>query len=999
MILFDKIQNKFYTYSNITLQMGEIMLLNIYDTVVGAISQLGQNLGLTWISVFALSLLLVTLIASFVGTFFTRELKTIRAVEKLNSYLEQNPFINDENLVEFNRLMKKIPAALRTQWQRFMVNRDKKPSEFFNEDKCIDKPLKASGFKTHLIVVRTIIICIAIVAFVFCVGAIANQSSGLAVVIIQSLLLPLIIVLLGELYLMFLKARRNRAISDLYSVYPNLQHALDRAVTTLPDYVDYEILFTRKEIVKGIPVLQEYLQQRALYEQEQIKKAKESQVEHEDYDFSSLGVNGALVMEKAMRESEYYLGNRKRILAEISEIEGSKDLLEKSYDEKNKTNQRKLRDIRESLDRLKEKLDSTTNIIVGNDLRKQRENEIQKQRQLEREIEEDNNQYDADKKKLDDQIGGKKTEIDEYRKTAEVALNAEFKAYADKIYAEIKAIVDEQNKEVIDGLKADNVSLQTEIEDRDKALAEKSVMYDEKLKALEECTNTIAEQEQVIAELQTFKDTFDSEITHRNDQIKEKDKEIFDANKSLESRKIELEKRNKEIADLKATIKEIKHKKQIEVYRYFDSYGNEFYLDEDGNSYYVDEQGKRLYNTEDVVDWSAQQSAASAQAQDDFAFGGNDGWDEGEELQEMGELDMDLNEESQAEQPAQAAPQGDMSLDIESQLAELDKQMVDDDESKKAKPVPEFHKKVDDFTWENSNSPEKFEEVNLDKPADVAPEQEPVQEQPAQAKEQAQKVDEPSAEQPAEQPVQDAAQAEPEQEPAEQPAEVEVEQPAEEAAEKEQPAEQPTDVAAEQPKEVAAEEPAEVEAESAEQVVAEEPQDNIESIEKEIADQNAMLAEQAKNLSAQLEETIAIAQADQKPAEKAEPKKPAAKKPAAKAKKPAAKKPAAKKPADKKASAKKSASKKASETKKPASKAKPASAGKKATSKSTAKKAEAKKPAAKKAAPKKAEPKKAAIKSAAPKTTVTSDDDLLGYINDQLKSVLNEIDKIGDTKK
>ena len=827
------------------------MLLDIFDTIIGGINQVGQVLGLSWIAVISLSLLLVTIIISLVATIFSSEVKTARAVEKLNVYLESNPFINDENLVEFNKLMKKIPSQLRVQWQQFMVNRDKKPSAFFTEDNCIEKPFKASGYKNHITAVRATIVCLSILSFIFSIGAVANTASTLSAVLVNSLLLPLAILFVGELYLLILKSRRNNAISELFGIFPNFQHALDRAVTTLPDYVDYEILFTRKEIVNGIPVLQQYLQQRAAFEEEQIRKAKESQVEHEEYDFSSLGVNGSLVMERAMRECEYYLGNRKRILAEISELQGSRDLLDKSYDEKNKTNQRKLRDIQESLDRLKEKLDNTTNIIVGNDLRKQRENEIQKQRQLEREVEEDNNKYDADKKALDKQIEAKKAEIEDFRKTAEGSLNGEFKTYADKIYADMKVLVDNQFKDELDKLKTDNHQLQMQVEERDKALTEKTVMYDEKLKVIEDYANTIAEQEQTITELKSTANDAEEEISLHNATIESKDKEIFEINKTSESRKLEIEKKDQEIKNLKQSIKELKRKKQVEVYRYFDANGVEFFVDENGKPYYADENGNPIYENASSLEQKADENSApqfeqtfdedinkkidnenSSQDEENKEYNEQNANFENEdnlinddkEKNQVAENEIDENQvatevkdeefdlddhDTQKQEPMPISEQ------IDKMLENLESDAEDDDDlSKKSKPIPEntYKKPLYDFTWENSNSPEDFDQ------------------------------------------------------------------------------------------------------EKSNEFVGNEEKQDIEEIEKEIQNQNEQLDSQAKNLSAQLEETKAISQKDTKKATKKSSarKKSSVKKTNSKKadKKPAANSKPAKKPADKKTTTKSNAKQK-----------------------------------------------------------------------------------------
>jgi hypothetical protein len=556
------------------------MYLGIFESIVQTIGEWSSKIGLDWIVVAGLALVMLTIIISFIATEFSIEVKTAKAINSINKYLELNPFINEENLVEFNKLMKSIPAPLRVQWQQYMVNRDKKPSEFFTEHNCIDKPFKASGYMSQIVAVRAFTICIAVLSSVFSLAYFANvyATDFSYAYILTSLLFAGVDVMIGEIYLLFLKSRRNSNISDVYFTFNNMQKYLDRAVTTLPEYVDYEILFTRKEITAGIPVLQEYLQQRATFEQEQIKKAKESQVEHQQYDFSALGINGSLVMEKAMRECEYFLGNKKRILSEIAELKSSEDMLDKNYDEKNKNSERKLRDIKESLDRLKEKLDSTTNLIVGNDLRKQRENEIQKQRQLEKEAEDDNRKYEADKKQLNDQIEAKKAEIEEFRKGAETSLNNEFKTYADKIYGELKTVADGQVKDQLDTLSADNIKLQQELENKDRIIVEKNTVYSENKDLLDEYSNKIATRDKIIA---------DNGLAVPDGDVVEENKELFEAKKEVESRNLEIHKKDEQIENQKSYINQLKSKKHLD--------GDEIFADNDGKLFYFDDKGHKNY--------------------------------------------------------------------------------------------------------------------------------------------------------------------------------------------------------------------------------------------------------------------------------------------------------------------------------------------------------------------------------------------------------------------
>lgn len=674
------------------------MLLDIFTTIIDALGELVSTIGFAWFAVIVLGLAILAIIISFIVTQCAIEIKTARAVNRINKYLEMNPFVNEDNLVEFNKLMKHIPQPMRLQWQQYMVNRDKNPSAFFTDANCIEKPFKSSAYGSQIIAVRASFICLALLAVVFTMSYnVYIAEPSILTGILTSILISAVLAFVCELYLFFLKVRRNSVLSDLYYNFANFQKYIDRACSTLPEYVDYEILFTRKEITNGIPVLQEYLQQRAIFEQEQIKKAKESQVVHETYDFSALGINGSLVMERAMRESEYVIGNQRRVLAEISELEGARDMLDKSYDEKNKNSQRKLRDIQESLDRLKEKLDNTTNLIVGNDLRKQRENEIQKQRQLEKEAEEDNRKYEADRKQLNEQIEAKRAEIDEFRKNAESTLNGEFKTYADKIYAELMTVVQAKVQDQVDSLTAEKVQLEQQLEEKDRLYVEKSTVCDEKSALVEEYSAKIAEQEVMIEEAQKIKEEFE-------EYSAAKDQEIFETKRDLESRNLELEQKTKQIEEQKQEIKELKSKKQIVVNRYFDVYGNEIFYDDDGMPYVVDEMGKKEYISAPDSNNEVSEEQMMQQEQE-FA-------------------NEEMPEEPEEKEEKVAEPESIIDLNFTD--ADILEALGEDPNEKKEEPEEQasleelkqqFKKPAYDFQWENSNAQQEPEAEQVEEPA------------------------------------------------------------------------------------------------------------------------------------------------------------------------------------------------------------------------------------------------------------------------------------------
>ena len=67
----------------------------------------------------------------------TIEIRTDVSVNKINAYLDKHPFITEENLVEFNRLMLSSTKPIKFQWQRYVVERKGKPSDYLNEENKI----------------------------------------------------------------------------------------------------------------------------------------------------------------------------------------------------------------------------------------------------------------------------------------------------------------------------------------------------------------------------------------------------------------------------------------------------------------------------------------------------------------------------------------------------------------------------------------------------------------------------------------------------------------------------------------------------------------------------------------------------------------------------------------------------------------------------------------------------------------------------------------------
>lgn len=563
--------------------------MNFFNVIVRALQDSCERIGLNNIMLLFVSMLAVVIVATIILVEVSMEAKTARAIIRIEDYLQNNPFVTNENIVEFNRLMKKIPKTLRVKWQQYVVNRSNKPSKFFNEEDCIEKPFRTRGFALGITVFKYALIALVAISFIFSVCAISS-TTNIVNTIVQASFVPLILVVLGIVCLVCLNARHNSLRANMYYDFNDMSKLLDRAVTTFPDFVDYEILFTKKEIDAMIPELQEYLRQRAIAEQEALEKAKMDEVEHEEYDFSSLGTDGSLVMERAMKECEFYLGNRKKTLSAIDQLQAEKDLLTKGYDEKNKTSQRKLRDINETLERLREKLNNTTNKIVGNDIRRQQADEIKKQQNIEREIEEDNNKYYEELKKIDEQINAKRNEITENRNFVEVAFANEFKAYADKVYKELKEIASKNVEDLVNSLTKENDTLKIDNEEKDKYIVERNTLFEEKVAQINENNETIKQLNETIASYEDYKSQAEEYMNGKETELSEKDKQID----SLTAQKESLEKNS---AAQELRYKELKKQKVREIARCFDIVGNEFFYDDKGMPYYYQGNKKTYYYT------------------------------------------------------------------------------------------------------------------------------------------------------------------------------------------------------------------------------------------------------------------------------------------------------------------------------------------------------------------------------------------------------------------
>ena len=423
-------------------------IFKFIETYFNGLGSSMKNLDILFYVFVGLELLFV--IYFLVKSHFAYQFRLIRAIDKINIYLLNNSYINENNLIEFNKKMKKVPKVLRYHWQQYMLYREQSPSFYMSSNNVIEKPLRSSSVKYNIKTMKALTIIFTTLSVLLSAAVLAlgqTQTSFIAPIIFRILIIPSMTIFIGCVYGIYQNARQSANLSDLYQTFHIFQRLIDKAVTTMPEYVDFEVLFTKKEIAKGIPALNEYLEKRARQEQEELEKARRNAVDHEVYDFGSVDISGSLILDRAMKETEIYLSLRNRLLAEIQQVESQIDTLKKSYDNTQREIQRKMQTAKENIERIRMQQESSTNRIEGNYLKKQQDQEISKLTQLEKDNTEETYRFNQELEVLTSEIDKKKAELEERRKYIEKAMLAEYKTYSTKVFKNLLKVANEKEKE------------------------------------------------------------------------------------------------------------------------------------------------------------------------------------------------------------------------------------------------------------------------------------------------------------------------------------------------------------------------------------------------------------------------------------------------------------------------------------------------------------------------------------------------------------------------
>ena len=443
--------------------MGFLMTSTFDDFIISSINQIASKLGSNAITLLAIAMLAILVIITSIRIVRSYENRLLKSVKKTNAFFTKNPYVNNDNLVELNSRMKEMPKTVRFCWQEYMLNRDKLPSEYINQQTCLDKADKSGGFGNAVQVCGTFTSIIALLTAVCFLVFYVSGSASPELFLVHAIAVPLLLLAVGYFAVAIMQFRHSQVTGELHYEFNEFVRYLNKACSTMPPFVDYEVLFTQKEIKEGIPVLQDYLEKKAFEEQKQAEEKAQQDENFDKFDFNELGVENAILLDRAMLECEKYF-NTKRVLTEkLTSKQQEEYNFAKNFDEVTKDFERKAQTHRENMSSLNEQLNAAATQIDANYIKKQYNDEQKKLQQLEKDYDlaqtrfkKQQDEYEVEIKAITDEIESKKSNIEEVMKL-------EGKTYANKVYGIINSMIAAQNEPFFRQVEEEKQNLQAQV--------------------------------------------------------------------------------------------------------------------------------------------------------------------------------------------------------------------------------------------------------------------------------------------------------------------------------------------------------------------------------------------------------------------------------------------------------------------------------------------------------------------------------------------------------
>lgn len=408
--------------------------------------------------IIALGVEVVFVLFFLIKSAFSYEAQLNRALDKLNYWLFEKKVVTEDNIKELNMIFKtKTPKRLCYYWQQYILFREGEPSNYLSVENLVEKPLKTSSYNSNIKNLSLFTTIWAGLTAMFVLLSTSSESSVLlGKSVASAIMLPMFVGVLGLIFVVVMRARKSAILNALYQNVSLFGRFMDNACVDLPSYIDYQILFTPEEIQKGQPVLREFLDYKARKEKEEFNRAKEEKIDYQTYDFSATGVDGSIVLDRAMKESELFLKRQDKILVKVSQLESELDSRRKNFDAIQKEFQTKIQASKENVNRLRQMQEETTNRIESNFYRKQQTQEISKQEQLEQEFEQQKTKYLLEKSECEEEIKKYNDELEQQKQNVQNIMLGEYQTFFDKFCHSAEKVVGQVFADKFAALKKEN---------------------------------------------------------------------------------------------------------------------------------------------------------------------------------------------------------------------------------------------------------------------------------------------------------------------------------------------------------------------------------------------------------------------------------------------------------------------------------------------------------------------------------------------------------------
>ena len=429
------------------------LLADVDSAIISFFTQLTAAIGFGGYLGIALGVEVFFILLFLLRSAFSYEARIKRSFDKYNNWLFKNKKLDKQNIKEFNTLVKKGPKRFVYFWQQYILFREKGPTHYLSEENLIDKPLKTSSWAGNVKNLTLLTCAWAVISLLFGFASQAGRAFSLnlfAVAFVPAVL----ILILGIVTVLILKAKRVLNLDDIYHSYHIFARFITNACIDLPVYIDYDLLFTQKEISRGNPQLREFYEARARKAKEEFENAKQNEVEYVEYNFEKAGVDGSLVLERAMKESEAYLNKKQSILTKIADIDMQKEALKRNYENTQKELQKKIQATKENIAKLLQQQEATTSRMEVSFLRKQQDQERSKQEQLQSEYDQEETRYAISSDELKKELEELQSQLEESKENVEKAMMAEYQSFYEKVLKVSSARAEHKVKTEISSLRA-----------------------------------------------------------------------------------------------------------------------------------------------------------------------------------------------------------------------------------------------------------------------------------------------------------------------------------------------------------------------------------------------------------------------------------------------------------------------------------------------------------------------------------------------------------------